>query len=153
MLTAKLFEKNIFSFEFLLDRKIGFVGDGVKKFQYEISHGTYVIADDELALPNLLVHLPSQNYVIMDIYMEEELNERVNCGDLDDGGENARYSFNTMREVELDISHVLLGADGIEQADEGGVKSVLLNVGDTIDPDEVKVFKAPYDWVDPSSSI
>ena len=29
------------------------------------------------------------------------------------------------------------------------MKSVLLRYGDTIDPDEVKVPKAPYDWVDP----
>ena len=28
------------------------------------------------------------------------------------------------------------------------MKSVLLSYGDTIDPDEVKVPKAPYDWVD-----
>ena len=85
-------KKNIFPHGFLLNRKTGFVGDGDKRVHSEISRGGYVTSDDELALPNFLVHLPSQNYVIMDINVEEGLNERVNCGDLDDGGDNARYS-------------------------------------------------------------
>ena len=75
----------------MLNRKTGFVGDGDKRVHYETSCGGYVTADDELALPNFLVHLPSQNYVIIDIDVEEDLNERVNCRDLDDGGDNARY--------------------------------------------------------------
>ena len=32
----------------------------------------------------------------------------------------------------------------------GGVNSMLLHVGDTMDPDEVKIPKAPYDWVEPA---
>ena len=47
-----------------------------------------------------MVHLPSQNGVIVEIDVEEELNERGNGGDLDDVGDNARYFDNTMREVE-----------------------------------------------------
>ena len=37
-----------------------------------------------------------------------------------DVGDNARYFDDTMREVKLERSRVLLGADGIEQDDEGG---------------------------------
>ena len=100
-----------------------------------------------MELPNFLVHLPSQNYFIMDIDVKEELNERVNGGYLDDVGDNARYFDNTMREVKLERSRVLLGAYGIEKDDEGGMNYMLLNGGDTIDPDEVKIPKAPHDWV------
>ena len=81
--------------------------------------------------------------------MDEELNERVNGGDSDYDGENIREIEDTMREVELERSHVLLGDDGIEKTDEGGMKFVLLHVGETMDPDEVKVPKSPYDQVDP----
>ena len=52
-----------------------------------------------------------------------------------------------MREVKLERLHVFLGDDGIEQADEGGVNSVLLNIGDTMDLDKFKAPKALYDWV------
>ena len=38
----------------------------------------------------------------------------------------------------------------IDKADEKGMKYVLIRVGDTIDPDEVKVSKSPDDWVDPT---
>ena len=57
-----------------------------------------------------------------------------------------------MRGVELERARVLLGYDGIEKAGEGGMKYGLLNVGFTMDPDEVKVPKAPYDWVDPATN-
>ena len=65
------------------------VSDRDKRVQYEISHWGYVTADDELALTNYLVHLPSKNYVLMNIDVDEELNERVNGGELDDVGDNA----------------------------------------------------------------
>ena len=123
----------------MLNRKTGFVGDEDKRVHSEISRGGYVTAYDELELPNFLVHLPSQNYVILDIDVEEELNERVNGGYFDDFGDNARYFDDKMREVKLESSRVLLGAERIEQADEGGVNSMLLHVGDTMDPDEVKI--------------
>ena len=122
----------------MLNKKTVFVGDEDKRVHYETSCGGYVTADDGLALPNFLVHLLSQNYVIIDIDVEEELNEMVNCGYLDDGGDNARYSDDTMREVKLERSRVFLGADGIEQADEGGMNYMLIRVGDTMEPDEVK---------------
>ena len=51
-----------------------FFDDRDKRVHSEISCGGYVTAYDELVLPNFLVHLPSQNYVIMDIDVEEELN-------------------------------------------------------------------------------
>ena len=86
----------------------------------------------------------------MDIDVEEELNERVNGGDLDDVSDNARYFGDTMREIILERPRVLLGADGIEKANEGGMNFVLLNFGKNMDPYEVKVPKAPYDWVDPA---
>ena len=35
------------------------------------------------------MNTPSQNYVIMNINVEEELNERRNGGDLDDDGDDA----------------------------------------------------------------
>ena len=54
-----------------------------------------------------------------------------------------------MKEVKLDSSFVFLGDDVMEQADEGEMKSALLRVGDTMKPDEVKVPKAPYVWVEP----
>ena len=69
-----------------------------------------------MSLPNYLLHLPSKNDVIIDIDVEEELKERGNCGDLDDYGDDARYFNNTMREVKLERSRVLLGDGGIEQA-------------------------------------
>ena len=43
----------------------------------------------------------------------------------------------------------MLGDEGIKQADEGEMNSVFLHVGYTMHPDEVKVPKAPDDWVDP----
>ena len=52
----------------------------------------------------------------------------------------------------MERSRVLLGYDRIEQAYEGGMKSVLLHGGDTMYPDEVKVPKATDDWVDPDSN-
>ena len=36
-----------------------------------------------MALPNYLVHLQNQNNITAEIDVEEELNERVNSGDLD----------------------------------------------------------------------
>ena len=44
-----------------------------------------------MVLTNYLVHITSHNDVIMEIDLEEELNKRVNYGDLDDDGDNARY--------------------------------------------------------------
>ena len=67
--------------------------------------------------------------------MEEELNERLNGGDLDDGGDDERYFDDTMRVYKLERSRVLLGADRIEKADEGGMKYMLLCVGNTMDTD------------------
>ena len=37
----------------------------------------------------------------MEMDAEEELNERINVGDLDDDGDNARYFDAKMRELEL----------------------------------------------------
>ena len=54
---------------------------GDETVRSEISYCDYVTADDEVALPNYLVHLPIQNDVIMVIAVEEELNERRNGGD------------------------------------------------------------------------
>ena len=67
--------------------------------------------------------------------MEEELNERLNGGDLDDGGDDERYFDDTMRVYKLERSRVLLGADRIEKADEGGMKYMLLCVRNTMDTD------------------
>ena len=53
----------------------------------KVSHGGYVASDDEVALPNYLVHLPSQNDVI--VYSGVEY-ERVNGGKLDDDVDDAR---------------------------------------------------------------
>ena len=36
----------------------------------EPSCGGYVTAGDEVELPNYMVHLPSRNYVIVNIYVE-----------------------------------------------------------------------------------
>ena len=66
-----------------------------------------------MALPNYLVHLQNQNNITAEIDVEEELNERVNSGDLDGGGDDARYFYDTMREFKLESSLVLLGADSI----------------------------------------
>ena len=92
-----------------------------------------------MELLNYLVHLPHQNNFMVEIYVEEELNERVNGRDSDDDGDDARDFDDTMREVKLERSRVLLGDDGIEEDDDGGVNSMLLHVGDTMDPDEVKI--------------
>ena len=56
-----------------------------------------VTADDDVALPNSLVHHPSCNYEIMYIAVEEELNERRNGWNLDDDGGDARYFADKMR--------------------------------------------------------
>ena len=58
----------------------------------------------------------------MYIDVEEELNDRVNGGYLNDVSDNARYFDDKMREVRLERLRVLLGDDGIEQADKGGDK-------------------------------
>ena len=92
----------------------------------------YVTSDDKVKLPNYLVHLPSQNDVIMEIGVEEGLNEGRNGGYLDDDGDNVRDFKDTIREVEFGRSCVLLGSNGIEQDDEGGMNSVLLHVEDTM---------------------
>ena len=125
-------------------------GNGDKTVRSELSRGGYVTVDDKVAPPNYLVHLLRQNDVIMDIDVEEELNERGNSGDSDDDGDDARDFDGTMREVELERSRVLLGGDGIDQAGEGEMNSVLLHAGDTMDPDEIKFPKPPDDWVDPA---
>ena len=52
-----------------------------------------------MVLPNYLVNLPSQNDVIMEIYVEEELNERGNGGDFDDDGDDTRDFDGIMRKV------------------------------------------------------
>ena len=123
-------------------------GDGYKTVHSELSHGGFFAADNKVALPNYLVQLPSQNDLIMDIGVEEELNERGDCGDSDGVGDDARDFDDKMREIELERPHVLLRDEGIYKADEGGLNFLLLNAGDTMDPDEVKVTKAPDDWVD-----
>ena len=45
------------------------------------------------------MHLPSQNDVVLDIDVEEEMNESGNGGDSDDDGYNAREFDDTTREV------------------------------------------------------
>ena len=65
-------------------------GDGYKMVHYELSRGGYDTEDDEVALPNYLVHLPSQKYGIVDIDVVEELNYRGNDGYSDDVGDYAR---------------------------------------------------------------
>ena len=54
------------------------------------------------------MHLSSQNDVIMEMDVEEELNKRVNGGDSDDYDENARYFNGTMKEVTLERSFVFV---------------------------------------------
>ena len=44
----------------------------------------------------------------------------------------------------------MLGDGKIDQADEGGMKSVFICVGDTMGPDEVKVTKPLDYWVEPA---
>ena len=48
----------------------------------------------------------------------------------------------------MEISRVLFGYDRIEKADEGGMNSRFLHVGNTMDPYEFKVPKLLDDWVD-----
>ena len=47
--------------------------DGDKTVLSEISRGSYVTADDNMALTNYLVHPPSQNYGIMEIDVRGEM--------------------------------------------------------------------------------
>ena len=74
-------------------------GDRDKAVQYELSRGGCVTSDDEVALSNYVVNLQSQNDVILENDMEEELNNRRNGGDSDDDGDNARNFDGTMMEV------------------------------------------------------
>ena len=94
-----------------------------------------------MELSNYLVNLPSQNGVIMDTDVGEEPNDIGNGEDSDDDddGDNARESDDTMKEVKLERLRFLLGYDRIEQSDEGGMNSVLLHVGYTMKPYDVKV--------------
>ena len=124
--------------------------EGDKTVCSGICCGGYVTADNQVAISNYLVHVPSQNDVILEIGVEEKLNERGNCGDSDDDGDYARNFGNTLREFKLERSRVLLRDDEIYQPDEGDMKYVLLRVWDTMEPDEVKFPKAPYDWVYPA---
>ena len=111
-------------------------GGGDKTVRSEISRGGQVTADDEVALPNYLVHLQSQNDFIMEMDVDQELNQRGNCGDSDDdNGDYARDFDDTMRGVKLERSNVLLGDDGMQQADEGQINSVIIHAGYTMDPD------------------
>ena len=57
-----------------------------------------------------------------------------------------------MREVKFERSRALLGDDGIEKYDEGGMNSGFLHVGENMDPDEVKVPKPPNDCIDPDTN-
>ena len=43
------------------------------------------------------MHLPSQYYLIVEIDVEEELNERVNGGDSVDDGDGTRYFDDSIR--------------------------------------------------------
>ena len=82
--------------------------------------------------------------------MEEEHNQGVNGGDSDDDGEDARYFYYSMRKVKMVRTRVFLDDYWIEKSDEGQMNSVLVHVRYTMYPDEFKVSKAPYDWVDPA---
>ena len=94
-------------------------GDRDKTVLSGISGCGYVSADDNVSLPNYLVHLPSQNDSILEIDVEEDLNERVN--DVNSGGDcyYAQDFGDTMREVKLERSRVLSGNYRIEQSDSG----------------------------------
>ena len=81
-------------------------GDRDKTFHYNQSRVGYVTSNDDVALSNYLVKIPSHTDVILDIDVEEELNDRVNGEDSDDDGDDAIDLENTMREVELDRSFV-----------------------------------------------
>ena len=74
----------------------------------ELSCGGYFTEDGNVALPKYLVHLPGHNCFIVDIDFEEELSERVNGGNLYDDGNDVQYFDDSMREFELERSHVLL---------------------------------------------
>ena len=56
-----------------------------------------------------------------------------------------------MRELELERSSFLLIDYRIEKCYEGGVNSMLLHVGDTMDPDELKLPKTSDGWVNPDT--
>ena len=60
---------------------------------------------------------------------------------MDHDGDNTRYFDDTMREVELERSHIVLGDNRIDKSGKGEMNSFLLRVGNTIGPDEVKVPK------------
>ena len=45
------------------------------------------------------MHLPSHNYFIVAVDVEEELNERLNGGNLGVGGDDSRYFVDTMKGV------------------------------------------------------
>ena len=51
-------------------------GDRDEMIHSELSHDGYVTADDMVALPNYLVHLPSHNDITVEINVEEELTKK-----------------------------------------------------------------------------
>ena len=81
-------------------------GDGYKTVHSELSRDGYVTTYDVVALPNYLVHLPSLDDVVVDIDVDEELNERGNCGDSYYGGDDARDFGDTMRGLKLERSRI-----------------------------------------------
>ena len=72
--------------------------NGEENVHSDISCGGYITSDEEVVMPQYLVHLPSQNDVIIEMDVEEELNEMLNFGDLDYDGDKARDFDDTMRE-------------------------------------------------------
>ena len=54
----------------------------------DLSCGGYVTSDDEVAVHNYLMHLPSHDDFMVDIDVEEELNVRGNGRVSDDDGYN-----------------------------------------------------------------
>ena len=77
-------------------------GDRDKTTGSEISCGNYVTAYENMALPKYLMQISSQNDLIMEMDVEEELNEMENGGDSDDSDDDAREFGDTIREVQLD---------------------------------------------------
>ena len=118
--------------------------EGDKTTRSEIPHCSYFTVDDNMALPNYPMHFPSWNDVMMDIGVEKELNQRGYFDDFYYDGNNARRSINTIRDVELERSRVLLGYVRIYQADYGDITSVFIHIGDNMDPYEVK-YPKPLD--------
>ena len=108
---------------------------------FQLYYVGYITEDYKVPLPSYLLNFPFQNDAILEIDDQEELNDRENGGYSYEDGDYAQFFDNTMRQFDFKRMNILLGVDSIDDSIEGWMNYALLHVGDTMDPNEVKIYK------------